>query len=138
MEINSRTAAAALASADRSSSTMSKQTRALRWTMALFAVVTTIGLVLVGLAPRPAGLIAGTVMIVGAGSALGAVGATSRALPQRFRRRYAAALGLWAFLYVAVLLVGMLALPGSVAFWVTGAIICAAPGLWFAVVSGMR
>lgn len=138
MDMDSTTAAAALASADRSSSTMGKQTRTLRRTMVLFAVVTTIGLLLVGLAPRPAGLIAGTAMIVGAGSALGAVGATTRALPQKFRRRYAAALGLWATVYVAVLVVGLLALPGSVAFWVAGSILCAAPGLWFAIASRTR
>lgn len=131
MTTDETSARAALDSAAHSASALQRRASGVRWTMIAFSAASAIGLVLIGLGPRPVGIIVGTAFIMGAGSCLGVVGGTSGASPLRFRRRYAATLGSWAFLYPLALLVGLLAFPGSAPFWVCGALLCAAPGLWF-------
>lgn len=131
--IDNQSATSALEAADRSSTLLARRGRALRWTVVAFSAATAAGLLLVGLGPRPVGIILGTVLIGGAGGALGAVGATSSVLPPGFRRRYAITIAVWTVLYATVLVTGLLAFPGSVGFWTAGAIACASPGVWFAL-----
>lgn len=131
MTIDHTSARAALDSATHSATALRRGANSIRWTMIAFAATSAVGLVLIGLGPRPVGIIVGTVFIVGAGTCLGVAGATSGALPPRFRRRYATTLSGWGFLYAFALLVGLLVFPGSAPFWICGALVCAAPGLWF-------
>lgn len=133
MTTDSASARSALDAVERSSTLIVRRTRGLRWTMLAFSAATAAGLLLVGLGPRPFGIIFGTVLIAGAGGALGATGAASSALPAGFRRRYAITIAVWTAVYAAVLLVGLLAFPGSVAFWVLGAVASVVPGLWFSL-----
>lgn len=133
MMIDNQSATDALEAADRSSTLIARRARGLRWTVVAFSAATAAGLVLIGLGPRPVGIILGTVLIAAAGTTLGAVGATSSALPPGFRRRYALTITAWTALYVAVLLTGLLAFPGAAGFWAAGAIACAVPGIWFTV-----
>lgn len=133
MITDSTVAQAALDAAGRSSTLMARRTRGLRWTMLAFSAATTAGLLLVGLGPRPLGIILGTVLVAGAGGALGGAGAAASALPAGFRRRYATTIALWTVVYAVVLVVGLLAFPGSVPFWVAGAVVSAVPGLWFSL-----
>ncbi|ACZ21153.1 hypothetical protein Sked_12110 [Sanguibacter keddieii DSM 10542] len=133
MTTDSASARSALDAAERSSTLIVRRTRGLRWTMLAFSAATAAGLLLVGVGPRPFGIIFGTVLIAGAGGALGATGAASSALPAGFRRRYAITIAVWTAVYAAVLLVGLLAFPGSVAFWALGAVASVVPGLWFSL-----
>lgn len=133
MTTDSASARSTLDAVERSSTLIVRRTRGLRWTMLTFSAATAAGLLLVGLGPRPFGIIFGTVLIAGAGGALGAAGAASSALPAGFRRRYAITIAVWTAVYAAVLLVGLLAFPGSVAFWVLGAVVSALPSMWFSL-----
>lgn len=89
MTTESTSARSALDAMERSSTLIVRRTRGLRWTMLAFSAATAAGLLLVGLGPRPLGIVLGTMLIAGAGGALGAAGAASSALPAGFRRRYA-------------------------------------------------
>lgn len=133
MTTDSTSARTTLDAAERSSTLIVRRTRGLRWTMLVFSAATAAGLLLVGLGPRPVGIILGTLLVAGSGGALGAAGAASSALPRGFRRRYAITIAVWTAVYAAVLLVGLLAVSGSVAFWVLGAVVSAVPGLWFSL-----
>jgi len=117
---------------------MTRRTRGLRWAMLAFSAASAAGLILVGLGPRPLGIILGTILIAGAGGALGALSAASSALPRGFRWRYATAIAVWTALYAGVLLVGLFIFPASVTFWVSGAALSAAPSLWFSLSVGAQ
>lgn len=138
MTTDRTSARSALDAVERSSTLIVRRTRGLRWTMLAFSAATAAGLLLVGLGPRPFGIILGTMLIAGAGGALGAAGAASSALPSGFRRRYAITIAVWTAVYAAVLTVGLLAFPGSVAFWLLGAVVSAVPGLWFSLTDRAR
>ena len=121
----------ALAAVDRSAETMRRQTIAIRVAMAAFAIASLAGVLILGLVPMPGSMIGGLTFILGAAIALAVVGATAKARPAAFTRRYVLTIGIWAVLYVAALMVGYTLLPGVAAFWVPAAIATALPGLWF-------
>jgi hypothetical protein len=101
--------------------------------------VATLALVLVlGLFPSPPAIIAST---VGFGVVIAAM--TAFALRQPVRPRGHAALhawmtGVWSVLYTATLFVGMYAFPRDPAWWVSGALACAAVPLVAAYLSLRR
>lgn len=105
---------------------------------AVFGVATLALVLVVGLFPSPAVIAAST---AGFGVAVAAM--TVFALRQPVRPRGYAALhlwtmGAWSALYLLTLLVGAYAFPEDPAWWVPGALACAAPPLVAAYVSLRR
>lgn len=136
--ISNADAREALAAADRSAEALRKQTIAVRVAMAGFAIASLAGVIILGLVPMPGGMIGGLTFILGSAVALAVVGATAKARPKAFTRRYLLTIGIWAAIYVATMLIGMNLLPGVAAFWIPAAIVSALPGLWFAIYGANR
>jgi len=128
----------ALAAADRSAESMHRQTIAIRVAMGGFALASLAGVLILGLVPMPGSMIGGLTFILGAAIALAVVGGTAKARPAGFLHRYLIAIGVWAAIYVAALVIGMSVFPAEPAFWIPAAIASALPGLWFVVVGARR
>ncbi|PWD51537.1 hypothetical protein C8046_13605 [Serinibacter arcticus] len=124
-------AADALAKADALAAGMNKQVIGVQVAVGGFALASVAGLAIMGLAPAPGGIIGGTFFIVGAAIMLSVIGASAKARPAAFKRRYGLMIATWALVYVAVVALGMTVLLGNEAFWIVGAVASAIPGLWF-------
>lgn len=127
----------ALAAADRSAEALRKRTVSIQVAMTGFALASLAGVLILGLAPMPGNMIGGLTFILAAAIALAVVGATAKARPVAFMRRYLVAIGVWAVIYVVALMLGMNVFPGDAAFWIPAAVVSALPGLWF-VIAGER
>lgn len=130
---NLESAAAALAAAGSSAVAIRKETIGMVVAMSAFAAASAIGVLCLGFVARPGGILSGTAFIVGASVALAVVGATAKARPRGFQRRYLTAIGVWTLLYLAVVLIGFRVLGPDTppVFWIVGAVIVAVPGTWF-------
>lgn len=121
----------ALAKADTLAASMNKQVIGVKVAIAGFAAASAAGLAIMGLAPAPGGIIGGTFFVIGAAIMLSVIGASAKARPAAFKRRYGIMIAAWALIYVATVGLGMTVLLGNEVFWIAGAVLSALPGLWF-------
>ena len=127
-----------LAKADALAASLNKQVIGVKVAIASYASASLAGLLIMGLAPAPGGIIGGTAMLMGAAVMLSVVGASAKARPVGFKRRYLTMIGAWAIIYTAVVAAGFTLFEGNTAFWIIGALLSIVPGVWFLLAKSER
>ncbi|MBV2363413.1 hypothetical protein ACFPZ0_16180 [Streptomonospora nanhaiensis] len=92
-----------------------------------FGVITVALVLAVGLWPSPMGAVVATPLAVAGFAALTVYCLRRPMSPRRHAAVHLTSMGFWSAAYVAVLVVGATAFPGSAAWWVPGALVCALP-----------
>ena len=131
-------AADAVAQADAVANRLAKEVVGVRVAIAAYACASLAGLLIMGLAPAPGGIIGGTAFLMGAAIMLGVIGASAKARPVGFNRRYLTMIAAWAVIYTAVVTLGLTAFDGSTVFWIIGAFLSTIPGFWFLLAKSER
>ena len=122
-----------LARAERSARALRKQTVGTTVAVLLFGMASAGALLILGLASGAGRVIGASTLGAFAALALVVVIANSKARARDFTRRYLITIGVWALFYTFFVVGGLTVFaPAPPWFWVLGAVLVAAPELWFA------
>ncbi|MFI5526608.1 hypothetical protein [Streptomyces platensis] len=128
-EYASQDAAAALARVRELDSTVRKGAKWYVRYQVLYGCAAAVMVLSIGLLPPPHGVAIGGGLWIATVAGLSVYAVRQRVARRGFGRRHIGMIMLWALLYLAVLIPGVMWHQGAASWWVPGAVVVALPGL---------